>query len=325
MKARNRMQSIAGLLTLALLVGGAAQAAAEPSAGRAMLKPEVEISDPLLRLSDLFAPVAPEADRAVARAPEPGRKLELGARWLATVAQGHGIDWQPTTRFDRVVVTRSSTAIEAPAIQTALRDALDGQNQGQEFSVLLDDPTITLHLPLGSEATLGISGLSYNPSNGRFRAKAVAPADAPIAEATVTGRAVAMVDMPVPRRRIMRGEIIRADDLQWRRVPADRLAADALIDPAAVLGKSPRRALKTGEPVRSGQLQEPVLVPKNALVTLRLATERMVLTAQGRALEPGTKGEVIRVMNTQSRTIVNGTVLASGAVAVPHPAGQPIR
>ncbi len=323
-QARRGKRPIAGLLALALLAGVSAADAAETPAGRVMLKPEVEIDGSLLRLGDLFEPLPPEADHAIARAPEPGRRIEFGARWLAAVAQEHGIAWRPATRFDRVVVSRRSIAIEAPQIQTALHATLGRMTPGQEIAVALDDPTIALHLPLGSEASLGISALSYNPANGRFRAKAVSPADgAPAVEATVTGRAVVMVEVPVPRRRIMRGEIIGTDDLDWRRIAADRLAADVLVDAAAVLGKSPRRALKAGEAVRSGQLREPVLVPKNALVTLRLATERMVLTAQGRALEPGTRGDVIRVMNTQSRTIVNGTVLASGAVAVPHPAGAP--
>ena len=82
------------------------------------------------------------------------------------------------------------------------------------------------------------------------------------------------------------GEVIRPGDLDWRRLPAGRLAKNAVIDPANLLGKAPRRAIRPGEPVRATDLREPVLVPKNSLVTLMLETERMV-PVRSRTDRPG--------------------------------------
>lgn len=317
---------LAALACLAALVGPAALRAAEQPAGMVRLKTDVELDDSVLRLSDLFEPLAPIADASIARAPAPGKRVELSARWLATVARSYGIDWRPDSRFDRAVVTRRSTTIEAPLIKAVLRDALAEEGVGGDITIILDDPALALHLPVDSLASLGLTGLAYNPSSGRFRVQAVAPAEGtPIAKVTVTGRAATMAEIPVPRRRILPGEIIRPRDLDWRSLPVNRLAADSVLDHRAIVGKSPRRALKAGEPVRAAILQEPVLVAKNALVTLRLVTDRMVLTAQGRALEPGSKGETVRIVNTKSRAMVSGVVLASGAVEVPHPAGGAIR
>jgi flagella basal body P-ring formation protein FlgA len=42
----------------------------------------------------------------------------------------------------------------------------------------------------------------------------------------------------------------------------------------------------------------------------------MRLTAQGRALQDGAKGEVVRVVNTKSNTTVSGVVVADGKVTV---------
>lgn len=323
MKTTAMKRLLAGLAALTFLAGPAALRATEQPDGKVLLKTQVELNDSVVRLSDLFEPLAAEADRTIARAPAPGRSVELGARWLASVARGYGIDWRPDTRFDRVTVTRRSTAIEAPIIKAALRDALAEEGQVGDIAILLDDPALALHLPVGSLASFGLSGLAYNPTSGRFRVQAVSPAEGtPVAKVMVTGRAVTMAEIPVPRRRILPGEVIRSQDLDWRSLPSDRLASDALLDHAAIIGKSPRRALKAGEPVRSAILQEPVLVAKNALVTLRLVTNRMVLTAQGRALEPGAKDQVVRVMNTKSRTVVSGVVLASGAIEVAHPASR---
>ena len=325
--AKNRIfGALAVLVCLTVLTVSAGLKAADQTGDEVMLKPDVLLDDAVVRLSDLFEPLAPVPDRAIARAPAPGKSVELSARWLATVARSHGIAWRPATRYERAVVTRRSATIEAPAIKAALRDALSDAGVHGDISIMLDNPELALHLPVDSAAGLGLTGLAYNPSSGRFRAQAVASAEGgPVAKVTVTGRAAAMTEVPVPRRRILPGEIVRAGDLDWRSLPADRLAGDAVLDHNAIIGMSPRRALKAGEPVRGAILQEPVLVSKNALVTLRLATERMVLTAQGRALEPGARGEIVRVVNTKSRTVVSGVVLADGTIDVPHPTGASIR
>ena len=48
-------------------------------------------------------------------------------------------------------------------------------------------------------------------------------------------------------------------------------------------------------------------------------TKRMRLTAQGRALEHGSKGETIRIQNMKTRKIIDATVIGSGTVSVLAP------
>ena len=68
--------------------------------------------------------------------------------------------------------------------------------------------------------------------------------------------------------------------------------------------------------VRTTDLQTPVVVGKNSLVTIRLETNRMQLSVQGRALEDGAAGDVVRVMNTKSNSVVNAVVVDTGSVVV---------
>jgi flagella basal body P-ring formation protein FlgA len=42
----------------------------------------------------------------------------------------------------------------------------------------------------------------------------------------------------------------------------------------------------------------------------------MELSVQGRALEDGSQGDVVRVMNTKSNTVVSAVVVDSGVVVV---------
>ena len=45
-------------------------------------------------------------------------------------------------------------------------------------------------------------------------------------------------------------------------------------------------------------------------------TDRMILTAQGRALQNGSKGDVIRILNAKTHKTIDGIVVNSGTVTV---------
>ena len=69
-------------------------------------------------------------------------------------------------------------------------------------------------------------------------------------------------------------------------------------------------------PIRASQIRRPLLVPKGSLVTVLLQLKYMRLTIQGRALEEGSRGEVIRIKNSQSKQVVEATVIGPSKVRV---------
>lgn len=307
------------ILVLPALAGPAfwAPAGAAETSMAVMLKSRVVVEDRLVRLGDLFTGLDQAAATPVARAPEPGKQAEVDARWLTAVARAYGLSWRPTSPFDRVVIERASQVIDGTRIEETLREALRDQGLDPSMSLILDNPVQRLHLSTDATPSLSVAGLTFDRANGRFSAQIMAPAEGmPEARAMVTGRAVEMAEVPVLRRRMGSNEIIRRGDIEWVTLRGDRLGRDAVRDPANLVGKSPRRSLRPGEPVRTGDLREPILVPKNSLVTIRLETPRMILTAQGRSLEPGAKGDAIRVMNTKSNKVINAVVTEPGAVVV---------
>src|SRR3546814_18630578 len=68
---------------------------------------------------------------------------------------------------------------------------------------------------------------------------------------------------------------------------------------------SPRRPIRAQDVIRTTDLETPVMVTKNSMVIIRLQTDRMQLTVQGRALDDGAEGDVVRVMNSQSNNVVS--------------------
>jgi flagella basal body P-ring formation protein FlgA len=87
-------------------------------------------------------------------------------------------------------------------------------------------------------------------------------------------------------------------------------------DPRRLVGTTPRQRLSAGQPIRDNETKAPVLVARNATVTILLQTPAMTLTAQGRATEDGARGETVRVMNLQSNKVVEAVVSAPDVVII---------
>lgn len=83
-----------------------------------------------------------------------------------------------------------------------------------------------------------------------------------------------------------------------------------------VIGREARVALYKDRPVLVGDTTAPALVDRNQIVPFLFVAGPLVIAAEGRALERGGEGDLIRIMNTASRTTVTGMVMADGSVAV---------
>jgi len=114
---------------------------------------------------------------------------------------------------------------------------------------------------------------------------------------------------------------LRAIPAQTVLSEADFTSVDAVI-PGAVrlsteaVGLQVRRAIYPGRPILMRDLGPPVLVSRNGLVRMRYLRGGLDIASEGRALDKGELGQVIRVMSLGSKTVVTGRVLADGSIAV---------
>lgn len=86
-------------------------------------------------------------------------------------------------------------------------------------------------------------------------------------------------------------------------------APGVLSERSAALGMETRVALYQGRPIRAADLGPRTLVARNALVSLVFRRGALTIRTDGRALEPGAKGDRIRIMNLDSRRTVTATVI----------------
>jgi flagella basal body P-ring formation protein FlgA len=127
---------------------------------------------------------------------------------------------------------------------------------------------------------------------------------------------LALAEVPVLAHDVARGDILAATDfvLEERSGPLAPLTA-----PDRILGREALRRLPAGSVVRLGDVAEPRLVRRGEPVTLIIASGTLRITATGRALADGRKGDTVRVVATATSRTLDGTVAGPNTVALPTP------
>jgi len=302
-------------LATTLVLLGSVPAAAAP---RAYLRSSVIVEADIVRLGDVFDGAGVNADKVIAYAPSAGRKLVLEAAWLQRVARAYRVNWRPSSRLDRSAVERRSQIISTGQIVDTVLAAIRAKNrEAGDLEIELDNQSLRFFLPHDMPATLTARAVSYDPRSGRFSVQIVAPDDRPGAIRTaVAGRAHVLVQMPVLTRRMKRNDIIGERDIAWKTVRAKYVNTNTIRDAGALVGFSPRRPIAANRTIRTGDVQAPVLVARGKRVTILLKTAAMQLTAAGKALQSGAMGDVVRVQNSNSGSIIEAVVVGDRKVAV---------
>jgi len=281
-----------------------------------LLKPDALVEEQYVTLGDLFTGIDPQqADIAVAHAPQPGKQVVLDYRWLYGIAQRHNINWRPRTTADQVLVTRASQIITIDEIRDAVEIALVDHGIQRPFTVDLSSENFQIHLPVDALNNVDVTALEVNSRTQRFVASVTAAAQtAQQRTYRISGKYYPLSSVPVLVEPVSRGQIIRPDQVEYRDFRSERVPSGAIRDINDVIGKEVVRAGTPNEPLLFRDLTNPILVRRGALVTIRLVTANMSLTARGKALENGSKGDVIRVVNQSSNKTIQVEVVAENEV-----------
>lgn len=298
---------------------------AAPARAATLREPAVTVEDPSVRLSDLFAGV--ERDRVIGPAPDPGGRVVVEQAQLAAIARQFGVDWRPASAADRVMIERPGRMLAREPVLAALREALLAAGMPANSEVQTPDFTPPM-VPPGDTARPEVAQAAYDPASGRFTAllSVTAPAMAPF-HARLSGHAQEMVDVEVTTRRMAMGEVVAAGDLQLARLRAGLVRSEPARLPEQAIGLALRHPLAMGAPVLLAELGHAAVVQRGSPVKVRLDMAGLSLTVQGVAMEAGAVGERVRVLNPQSRAVMEAEVTgplqarATGGSPVPLPPG----
>jgi flagella basal body P-ring formation protein FlgA len=305
------------LALLATALASTALLLAPPrGATAAELHPYVTLTDSVVRLSDLFSDAGPNAERILGPAPEPGAKIVVPARQLAAIARQYGVDWRPTSDRDEAVLERPARAPTRQELIDALADVLKREGAGDDLDIALTTGALP-PVPAGAPLEVRVLGLDFDAAHGAFTADVtLLSAGMKPVSLRVAGRVWAMAEVPVPALRIDPGVVIAPADLKKLRIRKDQLGDGAALSLEDVVGLTPRHPLIPGQMIRRADLAEPPLVRRGLPVRLTFDQGGLSITTQGQALEDGTRGAIVRVLNPRSRAVLDAEVTGPGTARV---------
>jgi flagellar basal body P-ring formation protein FlgA len=305
--------------SFALTVPASAQVRTAATEPRPVLRAEVLVSGPLVRIGDLVEHAGAVGDAAIFRAPDLGHTGAVPVARVIEAIRPHHLAGIDTGGITEIAVTRASRVVPVKELEQRIAAALAGQHglgNASDLAVSFDREARPVHLdPSAGEPTL--ASASFERGAGRFdvtfrlAGSAVQPRTL-----RLTGTIAETLETTVPVRPIARGEVIKASDLVTERRPKGTVGVDVLRGHDQIAGLAARRALRTGEPVRRADLMRPEIVRQNETVTILYEMPGMRLSVRGKAVESGAEGDLVSVLNPQSKRTVQGTVTGPGRVTV---------
>lgn len=286
------------------------------------LRDQVELKGSTVRLSDLFEGVPSGVDRDIAQAPAPCQSAVYDRVVLGRLAKAYRLDWQVKDGgADRATVTAACVKITQDAIRQAVINKVKDSGVRGGIELAFDRSDVEIALPSGRSGQFDLANFSYDPVGKRFSGEIVPSGGngsglSAKARMTVSGRVTIKQLVPVLARRLEAGATIGAKDLDLIEMPEDRISGATLTESEKIVGMELRRSMPSGEMLRENDVMAPRFVQRGMLVTMKFETPFLQLTAQGRALLDGAKGDVVRVVNTQTNRMVEGVVEGPGLVVV---------
>jgi len=186
----------------------------------------------------------------------------------------------------------------------SLKISFDREVRPIELTMAQGEPTLTR--------------FSYDSFSRRFDVTFELPGNAR-AQWRYTGSAVETIEAAVPTRALARGDVIKVGDIVIERRPKNEFSSEPPALAAAVVGQAARRVVRAGQPLRNADLMKPEIVQKNDTVMIYYEVPGIMLTMRGKALESGAEGDLVSVLNVNSKRTIQGVVTGPGRVTVMGP------
>jgi flagella basal body P-ring formation protein FlgA len=312
------------IVTFALLIVLAGPATAQVTSmltpPHPKLKELVTVTGETVRIGDLVDNAGANANVAVFRSPDLGSTGGVPLARVIEALSPYKIAALDTGSISEVVVTRLSRAITGKEIEARIVRALAGQfgfGDAKSISITFDRDVRTIHVEQTATDQLEIARLYVDQRTGRFNVALELPGSDAIHRLSLrySGTAVETVETTVLARTLNRGDIIKPSDVALARRPKVEPAGEFLGTEAAI-GQAAKRPLRVGTVLRASDLMKAEVVQRNESVTIAYEVPGVLLTVRGKALEAGSVGDVVSVLNLQSNRTIQAAVTGPGRVSV---------
>jgi flagella basal body P-ring formation protein FlgA len=284
-----------------------------------VLRANVTVTSEVVRIGDVIDNAGTSAQIAIYRAPDLGTTGSLPTAQVLAVLQAHQVIGVDTRDIKAVSVTRLSRTIESKELEQQVAHALEhrsGLGDAANLSLTFDRDVQDVRLDASNTGAIQPAFARYEPRSGRFDVSfEIANDQGAPTKLRFTGSVIETVEAAVLTRDVDRSEVLKSSDVMVERRPKAVIGGDAAARDRAV-GMQMRKQLRAGAALKTTDLAKPDLVQRDQNVTLVYETAGLYLTIRGKALEGGTEGDVVNVLNLQSKRTVSGVVIGRGQVSI---------
>jgi flagella basal body P-ring formation protein FlgA len=319
-KAGALMKTAFSFLMVTLAVTPAAAQIGATAYAQARLKSQVIVSSDIVRIGDLVENAGASANTPIFRAPDLGQTGAVPVRAVLEAVRPHGLAGVDARGLSEIAVTHASRMISPDAIEQRITAALTarfGIGKPENLKVAFDQLVRPIELPLTSDAEPVLARISYDKPGGRFDVTFALAASR--AQWRYTGTAIETIEAAIATRALARGELIKQNDISIERRPKSEFSSDAPARVADIVGLAVRGNVRAGQGLRNSDLMKPELVKKNEMVLLHYEVPGIVLTMRGQALDSGAEGDLVNVLNIQSKRTIQGVITGAGRVTILSP------
>ena len=306
------MLSPRSLIAAALALLTPVAASAETVLGHVRAPVEV------LKVSDFFPQAGNSGRVPIFRAPDLGQTGEIDAQLVVQAAHQAGYLEAEAGRVRTVTVTRLALEltddIVHDLVEQAIRDrfSIPEANDvdlrfNRHFETVLADPAVSMPYQ--------VTNLRSSDRNPAFQAIVEVAGAFGTERIPVSGTALEMVEVVMLNKPMRRGDVITDEDLVRDTLPKLRMPTE-MLDADEIVGMAATRTLSRGSVVSPSDVREPVLVERGDRVMILYTDGSLVLSVVGEALSNGARGDTVRVLNKQSRRMLEGVVTQAGTVDV---------
>jgi len=306
------MKTFALTITAALLLTSGALA--NPA-----LRSDVTVNADVVTVGDMFNDAGDLSSTAIFRAPAPGTTGIVALADIASAARQVGLTDFDSTGLSNVRVVRASTLIDAAALDKLIENKLKTTGalpQGTSAAISFDVADIGINAA-AVDAPASLVTLRYVAGSPSFTARfAIAGVDQPV---DLTGTITPMIDAPRLVANTPAGTVLDASDFALSPVPLATAQAGGYADLDQLIGKQLLRQVHSGVILRPADVGDPIVVNRNALVTVLFHAGAMTLTVKGMAMTNASSGQPVDVLNSITKKILHGVAQPDGSVTIGAP------
>jgi flagella basal body P-ring formation protein FlgA len=313
---------VRSILVTALLVATSAVACAQEkddAIAGPVLRAQVTVEGDIVRIGDMIENAGTAAQIAIYRSPDLGTTGTLPTTQVISALQAHQVIGVNTRDIKSVTVTRLARTIDSREIESQVAHAIEhrsGLGDAANLSLTFDRDMQDVRLDAWNNGELQPVQVRYEPRTGRFDVSFEIGNDINSARTRLrfSGVAIEMLDAAILTRNVDRGDVLKASDVVIERRPKAEVGSDAARGRA--VGMQMRKSARAGQALKAADLGKPDLVQRDDNVTLIYEASGIYLTARGKAVDSGTEGDTVTVLNLQSKRTISGVVVGRDQVAI---------